>query len=66
MKQQHWKIFVAHEHALERLSNQIERAVQQGQITDARGASLIRECVEHADRMEKLINKVERAMGHKR
>jgi hypothetical protein len=61
MTRENWKIFIQHAHAIERLSKKIEKAVRRGQITDARGAALIRACMVHEDQMEKLVDKVERA-----
>ena len=61
MRPAHWKIFVQHAHAVQRLANAIDRAAEHGLITERRADALIRETEEHENRFERLIARIEKA-----
>lgn len=57
----HWKIFVQHAHAMNRLMNDIDRAAREGQITERRADTFIRACEAHEERLERFIAQIEKA-----
>lgn len=61
MRGQHFKIFVHHANAVNRLAKEVEKAGRNGVITERREASMLDALEEHEQRFERLIDQIERA-----
>jgi hypothetical protein len=58
---EHWKIFLAHGRAMDRLERNIVKNARQGVLTESQAQPLFRACQKHEERLEDLLLRLEKA-----